>query len=166
MPTNTLYGSLYRKTKQSGTTLIELVISIVILSIAVVGILGALGTIGGRSADPMVREQSIAIAEAYLEEISLSQFAAVGGSCPAEPGAGGRANYSHVCHYDGLSDSGAVNQNGDAITALSNYSVAVVVDDNANLDDLTSSSVVLRIDVTVTGPTNEAFSLSAYRTNY
>jgi hypothetical protein len=81
------------------------------------------------------------------------------------PGAGGRANYSHVCHYNGLADSGAVNQNGSAIAGLSNYSVAVAVSNSSNLGGL-ASSVVLRIDVTVLGPTNEAFSLSAYRTNY
>ena len=159
MPTDILYG----KTKQSGVTLIELVISIVILSIAVVGVLSALGTIGGRSADPMIREQSIAIAEAYLEEINLSQFAAVG-SCPSVPGAGGRANLSHICHYHGLADSGAKNQFGVAV-GLDNYDVSVAVANSSNLGGL-ASSVVLRIDVTVTGPTNEAFSLSAYRTNY
>jgi MSHA pilin protein MshD len=152
------------KNKQTGVTLIELVISIVILSIAVVGVLSALGTIGGRSADPMIREQSIAIADAYLEEINLSRFAAVAG-CPAVPGAGGRANFSHVCHYNGLADSGAVNQNGDAIAGLSSYSVAVAVSNSGALGGL-ASSVVLRVDVTVTGPTSEAFSLSAYRTNY
>ena len=164
MPTDKMPNDLCYIKKQSGVTLIELVISIVILSIAVVGVLSALGTIGGRSADPMIREQSIAIAEAYLEEINLSQFAAVG-SCPAVPGAGGRANYSHICHYNGLADNGAVNQNGSAIVGLSNYRVAVAVSNSSNLGGL-ASSVVLRIDVTVTGPTSESFSLSAYRTNY
>ena len=147
-----------------GVTLIELVISIVILSVAVVGVLSALGTIVGRSADPMIREQSIAIAEAYLEEIRLTQFAAVG-SCPSIPGSGGRINYSHICHYNGLSDSGIVDQNGNPVSGLDNYNVTVAVNNSANLNGL-ASSMVLRIDVNVTGPTNEIFSLSGYRTNY
>jgi len=150
-------------TNQKGTTLIELVISIVILAIAVVGVLSALGTIGGRSADPMIREQSIAIAKAYLEEISSSQFASVG-SCPAVPGAGGRANFSHVCHYNGLSDASAVNQNGMGV-GLTNYAVLVSVSNSSGLGGLAASEV-LRIDVMVTGPTNEIFTLSGYRTNY
>lgn len=150
--------------KQNGVTLVELVISIVILSIAVVGVLSALGTIGGRSADPMIREQSIAIAEAYLEEINLSQFVALG-SCPSVPGSGGRANYSHICHYNGLVDSGAANQTGTGITGLENYNVAVTVLNSSSLGGIASADV-LRIDVMVTGPTNETFSLSGYRTNY
>ena len=149
---------------QEGVTLIELVVSIVVLSIAVVGVLSALGTIGGRSADPMIREQSIAIAQAYLEEISLTQFAPTS-ACPAVPGLGGRANFSHICHYHGLADTGAVDQNGTAIASLNNYDVSVAVNNSGNLGGL-ASAVVLRIDVQVTGPTNESFSLSGYRVNY
>ena len=155
---------MHTRIKQRGVTLIELVISMVVLSIAVVGVLSALGMIVGRSADPMIREQSIAIGEAYLEEINLSQFASTA-SCPGVPGAGGRANYSHVCHYDGLADSGAVDQNGNAITGLTDYNVAVAVSNSGGLGGL-ASAVTLRIDITVTGPTNETFSLSGYRTNY
>ena len=155
---------MFIRARIRGVSLIELVISIVILSVAVIGVLSALGTISGRSADPMIRGQSIAIAEAYLEEISLSQFAAVAG-CPTVPGAGGRVNYSHICHYNGLADAGAVDQNGNAIADLANYNVAVTVSNSGNLGGL-ASAVSLRIDVNVTGPTNETFSLSGYRTNY
>lgn len=155
---------MFIRARSSGVSLIELVISIVILSVAVVGVLSALGTISGRSADPMIRSQSIAIAEAYLEEISLSQFAAVAG-CPAVPGAGGRVNYSHICHYNGLADTGAVDQNGNAIAGLSDYSVAVEVHTSDSLGSLPVTAT-MRIDVRVTGPTNETFSLSGYRTNY
>ena len=150
--------------REKGTTLVELVISIVVLSVAVVGVLSALGKITGRSADPMIREQSIAIAEAYLEEVSLSQFTPAG-ECPSVPGVGGRANYSHICHYNGLADSGAINQNGDDIQGLGKYNVAIAVSNSGNLGGL-ASAVTLRIDINVTGPTNETFTLSGYRTDY
>ncbi|MCP4413001.1 MAG: type II secretion system protein [Gammaproteobacteria bacterium] len=152
------------KARQTGMTLVELVISIVVLSIAVVGVLSVLGKMVGRSADPMIREQSIAIAEAYLEEISQSQFEVVA-SCPSVPGGGGRADYSHICHFHGLSDTGAVNQYGTSINELDNYDVTVTVSNSSNLGGL-ASAVVLRIDVNVTGPTNETFTLSGYRANY
>ena len=155
---------MHMQVRQKGMTLVELVISIIVLSIAIVGVLSALGTIAGRSADPMIREKSIAIAEAYMEEVSLSQFAPVAG-CPAVPGSGGRANFSHLCHYHGLSDTGAHNQYGAAIAELNNYDVTVTISNSSNLGGL-SSAVVLRIDVCVTGPTSETFSLSGYRTNY
>jgi len=150
--------------RQVGTTLIELVVSIVVLSIAVVGVLTALGGLVSTTADPMIREQSISIAQAYLEEISLSQFAPTT-SCPVVPGVGGRANFYAVCHYNGLSDIGAVDQNGNSIASLSNYDVQVSVTNSSNLGGL-ASAAVLRIDVSVTGPTNETFSISSYRTDY
>ncbi len=152
------------RTRQAGLSLVELVISIVVLSIAVVGVLSALGKMVGRSADPMIREQSIAIAEAYLEEVNLSQFAATA-SCPTVPGSGARADFSHICHYHNLSDTGAQDQNGNAITELGDYDVTVTVSNSSQLNGL-SAAVTLRIDVNVTGPTSETFTLSGYRTNY
>lgn len=156
--------SRFPQYREQGTTLVELVISIVILSVAVVGVLTALGKITSRSADPMIREQSIAIAEAYLEEISLTLFTP-GSGCPTVPGAGGRANYSHICHYDGLADSGAINQQGDPISGLEGYDITVTVTNSDQLGGL-ALPVTLRIDVNVTGLTNETFMLSGYRTDY
>ena len=60
--------------RQTGTTLIELVIAIVIIAIAASAILMAIFTTVGSSADPMIRHQAVAIAEAYLEEIALKPF--------------------------------------------------------------------------------------------
>ena len=65
--------------RQQGMTLVELVISIVIIGISAAALYSAMAAITGRSADPMLRQQSLAIAEAYMEEISLQAFAALGG---------------------------------------------------------------------------------------
>lgn len=157
---------MYKKANfQQGLTLIELVISIVVLAIVVVGVFSALGTLVGRSADPMIRQQSIAVAQAYLEEIQSMDFGLPGGGCPAVPGAGGRANFDNICHYHNLSNTGAVDQNGNSITALANYNVSVTVTGSSNLGSLSAASAA-RIDVSVTGPTNETVTMSGYRTNY
>ena len=58
-----------------------------------------------------------------------------------------------------------MDQTGTAITDLFNYDVSVNVTSSANLGSL-AAAVTLRIDVNVTGPDNETFSLSGYRTNY
>jgi len=158
-----LVTSLNRRS-QIGVTLIELVISIVVLSVVVVGVFSALGTMVGRSADPMIREQSVAIAKSYLEEIQLMNFG-VPGSCPAVPGGGGRINYSNVCHYNGLNDAGAIDQNGNPIAGLNLYSVSVSVSASGNLGGIASANAA-RIDVTVTGPTTEPVVMTGYRTNY
>jgi MSHA pilin protein MshD len=87
------------------------------------------------------------------------------GSCPAVPGGGGRADYNAVCHYDGLTDNGAVDQNGNAILALADYDVSVAITSSSGLGGISAGNVA-RIDVSVTGPTNETVLMTAYRTNY
>ena len=157
---------MFKKVKfQQGLTLIELVISIVVLAIVVVGVFSALGALVGRSADPMIRQQSIAVAQAYLEEIQSMEFGLPGGGCPAVPGTGGRANFNNICHYHNLSDTGAVDQNGNSIASLANYNVTVTVTGSSNLGSLSAASAA-RIDVSVTGPTSETLTMSGYRANY
>jgi MSHA pilin protein MshD len=50
--------------RQSGLTLVELVIFIVIVSIAVVGVLQVISLTTRHSVDPQTRKQALAIAEA------------------------------------------------------------------------------------------------------
>ena len=59
---------------QRGVTLIELVIFIVVVSIAVVGLLQIFTRTTASSADPQLRKQALAIAEAMLDEIEGARF--------------------------------------------------------------------------------------------
>ena len=59
---------------QRGVTLIELVIFIVVVSIAVVGLLQIFTRATASSADPQLRKQALAIAEAMLDEIEGARF--------------------------------------------------------------------------------------------
>ena len=63
-----------RRTAQRGVTLIELVIFIVVVSIAVVGLLQIFTHTTASSADPQLRKQALAIAEAMLDEIEGARF--------------------------------------------------------------------------------------------
>ena len=60
--------------RQRGVTLIELILFIVIISVAVVGLLQALSLNTGSSADPLRRKQALMIAEGLLEEVQLAKF--------------------------------------------------------------------------------------------
>ena len=62
------------KRRQTGLTIIELVIFIVIVGIAAAGILRVINQSTGASTDPVRRKQAILIAEAYMEEIQQAQF--------------------------------------------------------------------------------------------
>ena len=60
--------------RQRGVTLIELILFIVIVSVAVTGVLGALRISTSASADPLRRKQALMIAEGLLEEVQLAKF--------------------------------------------------------------------------------------------
>ncbi|WP_313285186.1 prepilin-type N-terminal cleavage/methylation domain-containing protein [Stutzerimonas kunmingensis] len=138
-------------------TLVELVITIVIIGIAAAALYSAMAAITGRSADPMLRQQSLAIAEAYLEEIELQAFApqANAACSPA------RACFNDVRDYAGLSEA-PHDAFGIAIADLAGYNVAVSV----NGPDAWSGVQALRIDVSVTDPSGATLQLSGYRTCY
>ena len=60
--------------RPSGFTLVELVMYIVIVSVAIVGILAVLDITAKSSADPLIRKQMLAIAEGLLEEVEMQPF--------------------------------------------------------------------------------------------
>jgi len=147
--------------RQTGTTLIELVIAIVIISIAALPILMVLSTSVGNSADPMIRHQAVAIAEAYLEEIALRSFADPDGV----DGEASRDLYDDVDDYNGLVDAGARDQFGNALAGLGDYTVTVAVTASSALPSIASTDLFL-ISVTITHAANIDFTISAYRANF
>jgi MSHA pilin protein MshD len=64
----------YHKQLQLGVTLVELVVFMVIVSVALVGVLKVLDITNRGSVDPLVRKQAIAIAESLLLEIEQQSF--------------------------------------------------------------------------------------------
>lgn len=55
--------------RQRGATIIELVITITIISISLTSVMMVIANTTRASADPMIRTQALSIANAYLEEI-------------------------------------------------------------------------------------------------
>jgi len=150
---------------QQGLTLIELIISITILSISLTAIISVFANSATNSATPMAREQAIFIANAYMEEIMLQAYSdpsSESGTC--EEGAGNRALFDDVNDYNCINDTnGAIDQNGNLIAGLEAYNVNVDV----NADTL-NGAVAQRIDVTVTrdGLAGLNIKLTAFRTIY
>src|SRR5690242_6304921 len=99
------YGIRHRgclTSDQRGVTLIELVISIVIVAVAASAVLGLLARNAASSADAMVLAQAVSVAEAYIEEITLKPFVDPDGV----DGEGARSAYDDVDDYNGLVDVG------------------------------------------------------------
>ncbi len=144
----------------SGFTLIELIVAMVVISVALAGVMSVINYTTLHSADPVLRQQAIAIAEAYMEEITLKNY-----TDPDVDGEGARQLFDDVDDYNGLADSGAVDQNGHAIIGLENYSVNVSVT-SQNYGSAGNEVSGLKIDVTVTDPSGESLILTGYRANY
>jgi MSHA pilin protein MshD len=121
-------------------------------------VLGVLSSTVGRSADAMVLSQAVAIAEAYLEEITLKPFADPDGV----DGEAARPDFDDVDDYDGLVDNGARDQFGTALAPLSQYTVTVTVAASTALTGVPGSDAE-RIDVRVTYPGNGSVALTGYK---
>jgi MSHA pilin protein MshD len=149
-----------RGRRESGATLIELVISIVVIAIAASAVLGVLSSTVGRSADAMVLSQGVSIAEAYLEEITIKSFVDPDGI----DGEVARTDFDDVDDYDGLVDTGARDQYGTALAPLAQYTVTVTVTASTALTGVPSAAAQ-RIDVRVTHPGNVTVALTGYKTS-
>lgn len=173
----------------SGLTLIELVVGILVTSIATTTLLLLVAGNIGRSADPLIIEQASAIAQAYVEEIGAKPFcdpdfaatgcpaactvsACSGGCGGAVPAAETRGLYDDICDYQGLPDNTVRDQSGAPIPALAQYTVAVSVTDSgvslgpAGAELNADSGQLLRINVTVDHPAADPVTLTTYRANY
>ena len=141
-----------------GFTLPELIVLIVVLSIAVTGVMLAFTTAVRGSADPLVARQALAVAEALLDEIQLAPYA-------AQPGTGpNREDFNDVQDYNGYATAGGmVGINGAAIPGLSGYNVTSVAVTTPGLNGVGEAH---RIVVTVSGPGGFTMSLEGYKVNY
>ena len=155
------------RTGQSGVTLVESIVALVIIGTALAGTLQLMSFATAHSADPMVRSQAVAIAEAYLEEISLKSFfdpdlGPGPGPCPAPEAR--RDLYDNVCDYAGIDDPDPEDQNGNPVAGLAGFRVRVAVDSAATLGGLSGPVDLLRVDVRVNLGNATDLTLSSYRT--
>lgn len=154
--------------KQRGISLIELIIFIVIISVALTGILLVMNQTTAHSADPMIRKQAIAVAESLLEEIQLQDFIAASGAVSPNPvtQANRASEYHIVTDYNGFGFpqglTGIYPVGGVApIAGLENYNASVTI-----TPEVLNGASAVRITVTVTDPQNNAIAIDGYRTAY
>lgn len=145
--------------QQRGVTLVELIMSMVIIAIALTGIFSVMNFTIGHSADPIVQYQAVGVAESYLEEILSRAYTDPDGSESGES----RPDFDDVDDYDGLSNTGARDQQDVVIAPLSQYGVTVAV---AAPVVLTGNVNAKKITVTVTGPAGSGLELVGYKADY
>ena len=174
--------------RQAGATLIEVIVFVVVVSIAAAAVLGALQWAARASPDPMLRKQALAIAESLIEEISLQPFtwcdptdanvatatSAMGCATLAEANGpeSGESRYSttrpfnNVNDYDGFSMAGIRNVLNDPVTGLEGFTATASVQPVTLSDAAGTGAAALRISVSVTGPTNVSVSLETFRSRH
>lgn len=172
--------------RQRGISFVELIMFIVIVSVAVAGVLLTLNTAVKASADPMTQKQALSVAESLLDEIALRPVTRCDpdGPDPDGPGGpapcaiaeaigpeGGETRYSATSPFDnandyhGFSMSPIVDAENNAIPGLASYMATVTVT-NAALPSVNAGDAVL-VTVRVTGPGNNPdVSLSSARVRY
>lgn len=152
---------------QRGVNLIELIVSIVIISIAVTGVLLVFTQTVRFSADPMIEQQATAIAEAYLDEILARPVDDPNGG---EVGIGAaeagetRSLFDDVKDYSTLvGESPPRDHNGIVLAGLEPYSATVTVTPDVNIGPVGAQVQVAQVEVVVTHPSNVRVVLTGYR---
>jgi MSHA pilin protein MshD len=149
--------------KMAGVTLVELIMAIVVVGVAFAGMMAAYASMVGRSADPMVYQQAIAIADSFLEEISAKDYpASFSGNCPASPG--NRTLFDDVCDYAGYTSSNLTDIAGNVL-GISGYQVAIAVTAAGGQLGIAANDALL-VTVSVTHPLGSTLSLSTYRVRF
>lgn len=179
--------SIDRRRGVRAFSLIELILFILIVSIALAAVLMAINTGVMHSSDPMVRKQAMAAAESLLEEIELQPFtycdpndasattATSAAGCasasnsmdtPANWGAGetryGPTFFDNVADYNNFTMTGTLNDIfQQSSTRLGGYSAAVAIAQVGTGFGLPNGDA-LRVTVTVTGG-GDTITLTGFR---
>ena len=150
--------------RQAGATLIEMVISIVIISVSVTATMMIITQVGRSSADPMIRTQATAVAQAYMDEILVQALNDPDGGETGGAEAGEtRSSFDDVSDYHALADTGgARDQMGLPIAGLEAYNVNVTVT-AANIGGYPAKRVLVQVGFD--GDSNLLVPIVAYRLN-
>ncbi len=145
-----------------GLTLVELIVAMVVISIALSGVLLVINYATSHSADPVLERQALAIAESYLEEILLKEVVDPDGVNEVA-----RAQFDDVSDYNNLPDNKVRDSLGNIILGLKSYQVQVgVVALNAGLGPTGKEVDTLQVRVTVIDPAGQSLTLTGYRCRY
>lgn len=167
--------------KSRGFTLIEIIITIVLVSTVMAGFAVMFTLNVEHSHRPYLRQKALAVANAFMEEISRKRWdenAPIGGGCvnagvscgtgPAEAGIGteegARADYDDVDDYDTITNqSPPQDSSGTDMPGYTGFSITVTVVKQAWNGVPLQDAKLITVDVT--SPSNETTTLQAYRLN-
>jgi len=167
-------AALQHLSDQRGMTLVELVMTIVIISVAIAGVIGAFSLAAGRSSDVLSQVRAIELAQLYADEIMARRYdestgsggtPVYAGSCNIGADAGeSRATFDDVDDYHSTDDQPPRSADG-AISGFSDFRVQVSVVCAGTGLGLAQQNAK-RIDLLVTAPGGYQYDFSVYRVNF
>jgi MSHA pilin protein MshD len=144
--------------RERGFTLIEMVMALVVIGIAITGVLLAFQTVVRGSADPVIAQQLIAIAESMAEEVSLEPYVPQANVITSTGCS--REGFNDVTDFNGYSTSGFVcAADGATLTGLTGYSISVSV------APATVSGVTMKLVTVVSSKGGDSFTLKFYKSD-
>lgn len=158
--------------KQSGFSLIELVITIVVLGIALTALSSSLFNGVSQNANPLWQTKATQLSQAYFDEILAMKYqedspvgggAAISGVCSIdgpETGESDRSQYDDVDDYHGLIGVASF-LDSTVISTYGGYNVDVQV--TCEDDSGAASNITKRIQLTIFSPTNQSLVFSVFR---
>ncbi len=168
----TLRRSLRPAIHQQGVTLVELVITIVVLGIALVAIVSAISNSVSRGSNILLQDRMIELSQAYMDEILGKRFddaTPMGGfppvtACNIATEEADRADYDDVDDYDGISEA-PTSQTSASFADYTDYNVTVSVSCEGDEVAVTNSRAK-RVTLVITDPRGQSITFSAYKGNY
>jgi MSHA pilin protein MshD len=173
------------RSREAGVSLIELIVFIVVVSIAVTGVLSVMNYTVAHSADPVIRKQAIAVAEGLLEEITAQAFtwcdpddsgalttATSAASCTTPEALGPETGetrfavplFDNVNDYNGFTMTGIRGVSDGSTVLLADFDAVVTVSEVGTSLGLADNTAALRIDVQVSSSSKgESITLTGYR---
>lgn len=160
----------WRGPDQSGLTLIELIVFIMIVGVALAGSLTVFNVAVTHSADAVEPKQATAVAEALLDEILAKDFdetVALRNGQVCYSGSD-RSQFDCVTNYNGYANPGGIValSDGSPVAGLGAYQLTVAVAHPTGPLDGVAADQIWQITVRVTGPSGTAYTLTGYRFNY
>ena len=178
--------SIGGRSRCRGFSLVEVIMFIVIISVAVGGVMLMFAQTTRASADPRIRKQAVAIADSLLEEVRMMPFTFCDPDDPAVSTAGapaacgtpevvgpeaGETRYAALTPFDNVNDyngfamaGGILDITGTAIAGLGAYSATIGVG-GIIFGGIPVADAQL-ITVTVTGPNTITVVLNGIRTRH
>ena len=159
--------------RSRGMSMVEMVLTIVIVSVALVASLQAFSLLSGRSSDSMVRSRALDLAQLYLDEILSHRYdeasgpygvPAYTGACRITDDGEARDEYDDVDDFDEISGEAPALIDSSLAADYAGYTVSVAVTCDSSIG--VNAEGAKLVQVSILDPLGQNSTFSVYKGNY